>query len=226
MNDSSELNFATSHIEFEPSTGYVGTSLDSMPEPITALVIDSYMKIDNKGRVIEGYWLRVLDDTLMTSVIQPVMHSFEFMQVSRLCAAIFSACGRLDSDNSRVGHGYTAYHNELARRLDPTLSEGPIRNLSCNVSGFANRGIDVRFTTSDATPTLIAAVQGCLSLQGMHMLARGFRDMADWRAQALDHASQVVIDKKAWAKSQRETMHQTETQKPEQAPVSASGMQR
>jgi hypothetical protein len=195
MSDSSSpLTFATQNIEFEPSTGYVGTAIDFMPEPVTSMSINSYVRVEPNGRIIEGYWLCAMDSSAMVSDPQPVMHTSDFLRMSRLCAMMFDVCGRPSADEVRVGMGYTAYYNELARRLDADLPEGPVNNLACSVSGYPDRGVLVRFSTADATPTPIAAIRGCLGPQGMHTLARGFRDMAEWRLSALAHAGDMVLE--------------------------------
>lgn len=198
MSETDEVStYETSHIEFEPSTGYVGTALDSMPEPVTAMIISSYVSIQPDNRIIEGYWLKAHDESSITPEPQPIMHSFEFMQVSRVCAAIFASCGKSGLGEDRVGMGFTAYYNRLARSLDPSLPDGPIKNLGCYVAGYPDRGVMVRFMTVDGCPSPVAAVQGCLSPQGMHTMARGFRDMVEWRMIALEQAAALVAAQKS-----------------------------
>ena len=197
------MTFETQNIEFEPSTGYVGTGIDFMPEPATAMCINAYVRVEPNGRVLEGYWLRTMDSSALVPDPQPVMHTFDFMKMSDLCAKMFQVCGRPDSEESRIGLGYTAYYNELARRLDPNLQEGPVPGLACSVMGYPERGLLIRFSTADASPTPVAALRGCLSLQGMHTLARGFRDMADWRGVALETAAEIAAELKQAPPEQR-----------------------
>lgn len=191
MNEAND-QFGAAPIRFEDSSGFLGTSQDEVPEPITSLLLNAYVEVD-EGQVIEGYWLRAVDDSAMPVVNQIVMHSFDFRQVSRLLAAIFQSCGQGGEPERRVGLGYTAYHNRLARQLHPELTDHPVENLACMVSGFPDRGVRVSFATADGSPAPVAAFQGRLVPDGLHAMARGFREMAEWRFEALNRARKQVI---------------------------------
>ena len=199
------LAFGTGPVVFEPCTGYVGTGALSMPEPITSMVLNGYVQQAPGGRVVEGYWLRVSDETGMVPDPQPVMHSWDFGQVTRVMAALFSRCS--EPGETRVGFDFTAYHNELARRLDPTLTDQPVGGLSCSVTGYGDRSFLLRFSTCGAEPSDIAAIRGRMTNAALHALASGFRDMVSWRADTLavarERAAEATASRRKGADPER-----------------------
>ncbi len=180
MADREYYTTSTSFIEFEKSTGYVGVASRAMPEPITAVVIEASMGLDANDRFVEFFWVKAVDAT-DTAEPQPIMSTYTFHHISQLCGALFSACDQIVKRETRLDGQFTAYFNTLAKQLDPELPKGPQGGLVCTVEGYGNRGVRVKFCCFDSPDHPVAAFQGSILPQEMHTLARGFREMVDWR---------------------------------------------
>jgi hypothetical protein len=179
--------FTTGVIEFEPYTGYVGLPGITIPEPISGFTFDGRVETSRArpGAISEGYRLTVSDEGARWGGPQTLMFVPDLNRVSRLAAAVFTCCGKPD-ETVKVGFGFHAFHNALARRIDPTLDSGAVRELACIVTGRENRGVEIVFETANGDPIPIALIQGRLPEHAMHAIATGLRDLAAWRVERVE----------------------------------------
>jgi hypothetical protein len=179
--------FTTGIIEFEPYTGYVGLPGITIPEPISGFTFDGRVEPSRSrpGGTSEGYRLTVSDEGARWGGPQTLMFVPDLNRVSRLASAVFTCCGRPD-ETVKVGFGFQAFHNALARRIDPSLDSAAVRDLACIVTGRSNRGIEIGFETANGDPIPIALIQGRLPEHAMHAIATGLRDLAAWRVEKVE----------------------------------------